>query len=57
MTFTNTIAALTYMLTSVFVWFFIGSLFFKVDPKASIIIFVLLIINKVSSIVLMGEKK
>ncbi len=54
---TNIIASIVYVLSAVFVWFFIGSLFFKVSPELSIIIFVLLFINKASSMVLLGEKK
>lgn len=51
------LAALLYFLSGVFVWFFLGELALKVDPRCAIIMFGLLITNYITKlIILTGDK-
>ena len=54
----NYIASVLYLLSGTFVWFYLGDLAFKVDPKDAIVVFVLLLVNHITKrIILAGEKK
>ena len=51
------LAMLLYFLSGVFVWFFVGELCLKVDPRCAIIVFSLLITNYITKlIILIGDK-
>jgi hypothetical protein len=52
------LALILYLISGVFVWFFLGEIAFKVDPNCAIIIFSLLTINFITKqILLNGGKK
>lgn len=50
------IALIVYFISNTFIWFFLGDLAFKVDPKDAIIVFSLLLVNFLSKKSLTGVK-
>ena len=53
------LALILYTISGTFIWFFLGDLAFKVDPKDAIMVFSLLLINMITRkiVLLAGEKK
>lgn len=52
------LALIIYIISSTFIWFFLGDLAFKVDPRDAIIVFSLLFFNIITKkIVELGVKK
>lgn len=46
------LAAILYLVSSIFVWFFVGALLFQVNPKLAMIIITLLLVKQVTSVYL-----
>jgi len=52
------LAAVLYIISNTFIWFFLGDLAFKVDPKDAIIVFSLLITSHITKrIIMLKEQK
>lgn len=53
------LAMILYIISGTFVWFFLGDLAMKVDPRDAIIVFSLLLVNFITRqlVLIGGEKK
>lgn len=52
------LALILYTISGTFIWFFLGDLAFKVDPKDAIMVFSLLLVNIITRkiVLLSGDK-